>query len=123
MHEMSLVRALLQQAQAIAWEHGGLAIAEIRVSMGPLSGVEPQLVASAFEMLAPSRPATAAARLSIDTVPLTARCGACNATFEVQRFRFICPACSSSAVRVLQGDAMILESVTLTQPAIEGSLS
>lgn len=112
MHEASLMRALLKQVAALADEHGGLAIDEIRVRLGPLSGVEPLLLRSAFEQLAPDS-AAAGARLEIEEVSLLVRCDDCEAEFEPDGFRFHCLACDSGRTRIIQGDAMILESVAL----------
>ena len=54
MHEHSLVHALLEQVERLAGEQGAGEVEEVRVQLGPLSGVEPLLVKTAFEMLAPA---------------------------------------------------------------------
>ena len=48
MHEMSLARCLLAQVGHLVEAHGGGTVRSIRVQLGPLSGVEPLLLASAF---------------------------------------------------------------------------
>lgn len=111
MHEQSLVRALLKQVEAVRLEHDGRTVSEVRVEMGPLSGVEPLLLAAAFEQLV-SQSAAAGATLVIDEVPLLAECASCSREFEVQDFVFRCPACGGS-VRVTRGDEFQLVSVSL----------
>ena len=55
MHERSLVRSLLAQVQALAAEHPADRVAAIRVRIGEFSGVEPELLQSAYEELAAPR--------------------------------------------------------------------
>jgi hydrogenase nickel incorporation protein HypA/HybF len=109
MHEASLVRSLLNQ------EHGGGSVGEIRIEIGPLSGVEPLLVASAFRQLA-TETGLSAARLLIDEIPLVARCPVCG-EFEVRAFCFRCPKCESSQVTVVRGDELRIVSFTYTEIA------
>ncbi len=114
MHEQSLVKTLLEQVERIRRGHAAARISEVRVEVGPLSGVEPLLLASAFEQLAPGSTA-AGARLVIDEVTLRAQCESCGCRFEVQDFFFRCPQCSGN-VRVTRGDAFLLVSVSLSEP-------
>ncbi|MEZ6057609.1 MAG: hydrogenase maturation nickel metallochaperone HypA [Planctomycetaceae bacterium] len=121
MHEQSLVASLLQQADAIRRQHAGSRVTEVRVEVGPLSGVEPLLLVSAFEQqrqhfIGDTEPHSAAtfqfAKLSIDHVPLSARCRSCDAEFEVADFVFRCPTCQGN-VDVTRGDELQLVSVTV----------
>ena len=111
MHEQSLVRALLKQVEAVRLQHDGRTVSEVRVEMGPLSGVEPLLLATAFEQLVPQSPAAGAA-LVIDEVALWAECTSCSREFEVRDFVFRCPTCGGS-VKVTRGDEFQLVSVSL----------
>ena len=52
MHEASLVESLLEQVQTLVSEHGGGDVEVVEVEIGPLSGVEPELVDLAFQRLA-----------------------------------------------------------------------
>ncbi len=112
MHERSLIAALIEQASRLAAAQGAASIEEVRVRIGPLSGIEPVLAASAFGLLAPAS-AAAGARLIIEETPLTARCRDCGASFEIVQFRFRCPECQSQYVQIFEGDALMLESITI----------
>jgi hydrogenase nickel incorporation protein HypA/HybF len=109
-HEVSLVRSLLEQVNHIVAEQGGRAAVEVRVEIGPLSGVEPLLVREAFTQL------DGDGTLIIEEVPLVARCDSCDIEFEVENFRFVCPRCESRETRVIRGDAFRLMSVTVDVP-------
>ncbi len=110
MHEISLVRSLLEQVDRIVTEQGGRAAVEVRVEIGPLSGVEPLLVKEAFAQL------VGHGTLIIDEVPLVARCHSCHTEFEVEHFRFICPHCRNRETSIVRGDAFRLLSVTVDVP-------
>lgn len=111
MHEQSLVRTLLKQVEVIRRQHGAEQVTEVRVEIGPLSGVEPLLLASAFEQLASGSTAENAS-LVIDEVPLRARCAACDREFEVKNFVFRCRKCAGN-VQVIGGDTLHLVSVSV----------
>lgn len=111
MHERSLVKALLKQVEEIRGQHDAAHVTEVRVEVGPLSGVEPLLLAMAFEQLASECPA-AGANLVIDEVALLAECDSCHYAFDVTDFVFRCPTCGGN-VRVKRGDKFQLVSVSL----------
>jgi len=112
MHEYSLVRSLLSQVAGLL--PGESAVEEIRLEIGPLAGVEPLLVSTAFSQLIEGSPLEAA-RLSIIEVPLDAVCDACRHAFSVIAFHFQCPECGSSHVRVVRGDEVRLLEITIRE--------
>lgn len=117
MHEMSLVRALLVQVDELCTSHGGEAVREVRLEVGPLSGVEPELLSIAFDRLRGDTASTATAQLFLDEVPLEARCVTCSQVFQPQAFRFHCPTCGGFETEITRGDGVLLESVLLDDAA------
>lgn len=118
MHEASLVRSLLRQVGELLVEHGGESIVTIRVEMGPLSGVERPLVEIAFAEQVDSTPCRGA-ELKVEEVPLSAICRECGNEFDIERFRFVCPACESTRVRVISGEEFRLLDIEIRQPQTE----
>ena len=114
MHEASLVRTLLRKVTDLLAEHQGDSVETIIVELGPLSGVEPLLVQSAFDQLVSQSP-LAGAQLMINEIPLEAKCRECQALFEVESFRFLCPTCGATNVQVVRGDEFRLLSITIQQ--------
>ncbi len=106
---------MLVQVAAIVADQGGQEAEEIRLRCGAFAGVDPTLLASAFEML---RPGTAweRTRLRIEVDPLELRCDACGESFSPDRFRFVCIHCGSPRVRELSGDQVIIESIVVAAP-------
>src|SRR5262245_17509879 len=112
MHEFSLAQALLAEVERVRCEHGGTRVKAIRVEVGELAGVEPELLASAVELLLADGPSRGA-NLAIERVPIEARCQECGSEFRVDGFHFLCPGCGGPRVVVLRGEGLTLRSVTL----------
>jgi hydrogenase nickel incorporation protein HypA/HybF len=125
MHERSLVRSLIQQVRQIAADNGGGPVRKIFVQIGPLGGVEPELVLTAWEELrhdaSDDDAMLAETLLAIEQVPLVARCRNCEITFEPTNFRFRCPACGSVRTETISGDGVMLDRIELADVS-EGAL-
>lgn len=111
MHEQSLVKNLLRQVDQIRREHDAPRVFEVRIEIGPLSGVEPMLLKIAFEQLC-NEEEMRAAFLVIDEVELTVKCRSCHDQFAVRENDFRCPTCGGN-VNVIRGDTIQLVSVSL----------
>jgi len=107
MHEMSICQGLLDQVERIAREQGASRVDSIVLSIGPLSGVEADLLSRAFEV---ARMATVAenAELEIQTGPVVVECRKCGASGEALVNRLLCPSCGDWQVNLVQGDELLL---------------
>lgn len=115
MHEASLVASLLRQVDELALQNGGGLTAQVRVEIGLLAGVEPILFQEAFERLRAGTSA-AEAELVLNTVGLTCRCRDCQLEYVTDELVFACPTCDEKNVDVTAGDAVVLHSITISQP-------
>lgn len=113
MHEMSLVKSLLAQVQSIVTNNGAESANEVLIEIGPLSGVETELVQSAFAQATQAE--NVEMKLLIDNVPLMVRCRECQHESRLDDFVFRCLACHSGCVQVIRGDEVRLVSVTLNE--------
>lgn len=117
MHEMSLVRSLLSQVQAVVADYHAESADEIVVEIGPLSGVEIELVKSAFVQLA-CEDGQPGGQLIVHEVPLVVRCCDCDVESELSDFVFRCQKCSSGRVQVVCGDEFRFVSVSLNMRGV-----
>ncbi|MFI4850045.1 MAG: hydrogenase maturation nickel metallochaperone HypA [Gimesia chilikensis] len=123
MHERSLVQTLLNQVQQVVDADGGGVVKEIQVQVGDLSGVEPLLFEAAFAELV-TEWFSQECRLVLDIVPVKAECRLCGQCFEVQDYEFLCPACGTGPVEVIQGDQVKLMSITVdSEKSVSGAKS
>lgn len=116
MHEESLARSLLQRTAELCQLHKARSVVSVRVSCGPLSGVEPVQLQDAFERLRSAWPACQTAALILENPGMPAHCESCDHRFPVINFRFLCPECNSGRVRLLDGDCLRILDVELDVP-------
>jgi len=112
MHELAVCQALLQEVERIVAERSATAADRVVVAVGPLSGVEPALLANAFTIARQGTPAANAA-LEIETVPVEIECGACGHRGGARANRLLCGACGGWQVRVVRGEDLMLMRVDL----------
>lgn len=112
MHELSLCQALIGQLQALARERGARRICLARVGVGPLSGVEPQLLQQAWPVARAGTPAENC-ELVLEPLPLRVHCPRCGRDSEAQSNRLLCAHCGDWHTRVIGGDELLLNSVEL----------
>ncbi len=112
MHELSVCQALIVQLAEVAQGHGAQGVKSVRVSIGPLSGVEPQLLRDAYP-IASAGSVAADSTLLIESAPIRVQCETCGAETEASPNRLLCGSCSDYHTRLLSGDELTLVSVEL----------
>lgn len=115
MHELSVAQALVEQVDALMTQHQAQAVARIRLRIGPLAGVVPDLLSTAWPLAAAGSRAEGAV-LDCVTAPLRVRCRSCGAESEALPNRLLCAACGDWQTTVVSGDELILEQVELDIP-------
>lgn len=113
MHEYSIGQALMDRIAAEAAGRGAVAVHRVVLSIGDLSGVEPDLLASAFDILKTHTLCEGAA-LEIERVPARWACAPCARDVvpgEILR----CPACGSAAT-LASGDEIVLARLEMEVP-------
>lgn len=116
MHELSVCQALITQVEALARERSAQSVALIRLGIGPLSGVEPQLLVQAYPIASAGTLADGA-ELVIENLPLRVSCDACGQTTDALPNRLLCAACGDWHTRLVSGDELLLNSVELIKQA------
>lgn len=109
-HEYSIVGALLDQVGALAAERQATAVHRLEVRIGELSGVEIDLLQTAFDLFR-ERTICAGATLEVTPVPARWACPRCDG--PVRRGAALrCPDCALPA-RLTEGDEIILDRVEM----------
>ena len=114
MHEYSLVEALVRRVEEEAGRRGATAVHGLRVSLGELAGVDPELFRTAYETFrAGTRCAEAA--LTLTVFPARWSCPRCG--IEIPRGAALrCPTCREPARMAEKADALLLESIEMEVP-------
>jgi len=112
MHELSICNALIDQVEQITRERNATSVTRIVLKVGPLSGIEAQLLRQAYPLAAAGTVA-ADADLVIDAADVVVRCSECDTESRVAANRLLCAACGDFRTRVISGDEMILQRLEL----------
>jgi len=110
MHELSVISALFSTVLEKTREHRAREIILVKIKVGRLSGVVPELLVSAFDMYKRGTIAERAV-LEIDCLPFRVRCRACGAESVHDEFIFACPSCGAVDLEILQGTELFLEKI------------
>jgi len=115
MHELSVCRFLIRKAEEIAAEEGGKKIKLIGVHVGPLAGVEPELLERAFAS-AKIGTLAAEAELKIRNTPILAKCRKCGAESELKSANLLtCALCHSGDLQLIGGNELMMASLELEE--------
>ena len=112
MHELSVCQALIRQLTELAQKERAARITKVVVQIGPLAGVEAQLLRHAYP-IASAGSVASAAELVIEDLPLRVRCEACGEESEATPNRLICGVCGDYHTQLLSGDELLLAQVEL----------
>lgn len=118
MHELSVAQALVEQVGNIVRENRADFATLIRIRVGPLSGVVPELLTHAFPLASAGTPAESA-RLEVLVAPVRVRCETCGVESKAPANRLLCSACGDWHTQVISGDELILESVELEMKEVK----
>jgi hydrogenase nickel incorporation protein HypA/HybF len=120
MHELAICQALIAQVEDIASRRDAR-VRHVRIGIGPLCGVEAQLLADAYPLACAGTPAEGS-QLEIEATLPRVRCRSCGTESVVATNRLVCGACGDWKTDLLAGDEMLLLSVELElpEPAIGG---
>ena len=113
MHEYSIVQSLLDAVRAEGEARGATSVTRLRVGLGELSGVDPELLTSAWEAFR-ERTICANAGLELGRVEARWQCPLCDSRIP-RGHPLQCVNCHRPA-RLVQGDELTLESVDLEVP-------
>ena len=119
-HELSICQALIEQVEAVARKEGAVQVVQVRIGIGPLSGVEPQLLEQAFQ-LARAGSIAATASLLIDHLPIRVSCRGCGQETAAEVTNLACGNCGNWHTTLVSGDEMLLLQVELVREAPAGN--
>lgn len=107
MHEVSVMQSALRIALEQARDQHAERIHRIALRVGRFSGVVPEALEFAFDVVT-SGTIAEGATLTIEELPLSCHCPACGHGFEPPNFEFTCPACGHERTTVRGGQELEL---------------
>jgi len=106
MHEFSICQALISQIGDIARPRDAQ-VRQVRIGVGPLSGIEPQLLKSLYPLACIGTRAEGS-RLEIEHTAVRVGCRGCGAQSVAAPNRLVCAACGDWHTDLIGGDELLL---------------
>jgi hydrogenase nickel incorporation protein HypA/HybF len=114
MHEMSIMKETLDLAIAAAVAQSAQRIHQLTLRVGQLSGVVPEALQFAFDVVTQGTLAEGAT-LTLEIVPIRCHCSACNLSFTpTDLYLYECPDCHQFSPHILQGRELQLDRVEVS---------
>jgi hydrogenase nickel incorporation protein HypA/HybF len=120
MHEFSIADAILVKTLEISAANGGAPVERVRVLVGGLRQIVPEMLTFAFEALA-NDTAAKGAFLEIEEAQAQVLCVNCEHVFAPDELFWSCPACGAAGGNPVAGEELILQSVTLRDETADAS--
>ena len=112
MHELAICQSLINQVESIALEHHAKSVSLIVVGIGPLSGVEAQLLKNAYP-IASAGSVAENTELVIEYLPIKVKCNKCGCESDALPNKLVCKQCGDWQTSLVSGDELLLMSVEL----------
>ena len=112
MHEYSIVQSLLNSCEENAVANDSSKVTKVVVKIGVMSGVEPDLLQTAFDTFK-EHTMCEEAEFIINIQPLLIKCHGCGEESTLSKNEYCCPNCQGVDVDVLDGEEMYLMQLEL----------
>lgn len=113
MHEYSIVQALIERVDTEVRARGATGVHRLTVRIGELSGVEAELLSTAYDTFR-ERTVCERAELDLEIVPARWACPDCGGAIA-RGAVLTCPSCAMPA-RLVQGDEIRLDRIEMEVP-------
>jgi len=112
MHEYSIVQSLLDSCEENARANSATKVTKVTVKIGVMSGVEPELLKTAFDTFKEKTMCEDAAFI-LNNQPIVIKCHNCAKETTLQKLEYCCPECQSIELDVIDGEDMYLMQLEL----------
>jgi hydrogenase nickel insertion protein HypA len=109
MHEVHLVRAIVEAIEKQAAAKGAGRVKHVKIRFNSLTSHSADHVRFSFDIVKQDSPLVKDAQLSLNEVEPTLRCGKCRNEFHGHHLPEICPKCGSVEVRAVHSTDMVVE--------------
>jgi len=107
MHEYSIVQSLLNSCEEHAEANDASKISKVVVKIGVMSGVEPQLLQTAFDTFK-EETICSEAEFVMHIQKVKVLCKGCGQESELEKLEYECPFCQSVDLKIIDGEEMYL---------------
>ena len=112
MHEYSIVQALIDSCEEHAVANSATKITKVVVKIGVMSGVEPELLRTAFNTFK-EQTICEEAEFVMNIQNVVIKCHKCLSESTLKKLEYCCPKCQSTELDIVDGEDMFLMSLEL----------
>ena len=112
MHEYSIVQSLINSCEENAKANDADKVTKVVVKIGVMSGVEPDLLQTAFDTFK-EETICSEAEFIINLQPILIKCHKCKEESTLEKNEYNCPKCQSVELDVIDGEDMYLMQLEL----------
>ena len=115
MHEMGIALQIVEIATAsLPADLGQARVTRVNLKIGKLAAVVPDSLRFCFDVAVKETP-LAGADLTIEEIPVVAKCKDCHAQWVIDEPVFICKTCQSGSLEILSGRELDIESIEVVE--------
>lgn len=112
MHELSLMRSVLERVLTLSETHDGARVTQVTLQVGELRQVVPELLHMAFSSATAGTTAEGAVLICV-AVPVKLKCTGCGELYTPKDWSWTCPGCGEVRPELISGEELVIESVEL----------
>lgn len=112
MHEYSIVQSLLDACEDNAKANDATNVCRVVVKIGVMSGVEPELLRTAFDTFK-EKTMCENAEFIINIQSVIIKCKSCQKESTLKELEYFCPLCQSIDLDIIDGEDMYLMQLEL----------
>lgn len=112
MHEYSIVQSLIKSCEEQAEKNSATKITKVVLKVGVLSGVEIELLKTAFDTFK-EETICDSCEILINYQKIVILCNKCKEESTLEKNEFLCPSCDSNDLEVVDGEDMYLMSLEM----------
>ncbi len=111
MHELGIVKHVIQSVSDIATENGISRLSRVKLSVGEVSGVINDLLADCWEWYCQKSPLMDGCRLETEVLEAVTYCTACEKEYGTVKYGRTCPFCGSGETYLLRGSECVIKEI------------
>ena len=112
MHEYSIVQSLLDSCEEHAKANDATQVVKVVVKIGVMSGVEPDLLRTAFDTFK-EKTMCENAEFILNIQSVVIKCNNCQKESTLSKLEYYCPVCESVELDIIDGEDMYLMQLEL----------
>lgn len=112
MHEYSIVQSLIDSCEEHANKNKASKVTKVVVKIGVMSGVEPDLLQTAFDTFK-EQTICDKAEFVMNVQKVKVLCNSCQKENELEKLEYLCPECRSDQLKIIDGEEMYLMQLEL----------